>query len=71
MNAKTLHMVAFVLVVVGAVNWGLVALADVNVVDMVLGAGSTLAKLVYVLVGVSGVWLFVSHKGDCKVCSKK
>lgn len=70
MDKKTLHMVAFVLVLVGAINWGLAAL-DYNVVDMVLGAGSTLAKAVYLLVGASGVWILLGHKADCKICSKK
>lgn len=67
---KWLHMVSFLLMVVGAVNWGLVALFDMNIVDMVFGAGSQLGMMVYVLVGVSGVYQLVTHKNDCKVCSK-
>lgn len=63
---KSLHMVAFVLVVVGALNWGLTALGY-NVVEMVLGMG-TLSKLVYLLVGASGVYLLVTHSSDCKTC---
>ena len=63
-----LHMVSFLLMVVGAVNWGLVALFDMNLVDMVFGAGSQLGMMVYVLVGVSGVYQLVTHKKDCKVC---
>lgn len=70
MNNKMLHMVAFVLVVVGAVNWGLVGLADFNLVEMVLGMESTLTTVVYVLVGVSGVWLAITHSADCKTCGK-
>ncbi len=65
---KWLHMVSFLLMVVGAVNWGLVALFDMNLVDMVFGAGSQLGMMVYVLVGVSGVYQLVTHKKDCKVC---
>ncbi len=65
---KWLHMVSFLLMVVGAVNWGLVAMFDVNLVDMVFGAGSQLGMMVYVLVGVSGVYQLVTHKKDCKVC---
>lgn len=69
MNNKTLHMVAFVLAMVGALNWGLVGLLQTNVVEMVLGAGSTPTTLVYVLVGVSAAWLLVQHKADCKTCA--
>lgn len=67
---KGLHVVTFLLVVVGAINWGLVALFDLNVVDAVFGVGSTLGKVVYVLVGASGVSLLLTHKNDCKICSK-
>lgn len=69
---KMLHMVAFALVVVGALNWGLWGLFQFNLVETILGgSGSMLVKLVYVLVGASGVWLAVTHMQDCKVCAKK
>jgi uncharacterized membrane protein YuzA (DUF378 family) len=65
-------MVAFVLLVVGGLNWGLVGLfSGYNLVESLLGAGSGLTMLVYVLVGVSAVWIGATHMGDCKVCSKK
>ncbi len=62
-------MIAFILVIVGALNWGTAALGY-NVVDMLLGMGSTLAKAVYLLVGVSGVYLVSTHMSDCKTCAK-
>lgn len=65
---KSVHMVAFLLVVVGAINWGLSALG-LNVVQMLLGAWPMVEKVVYLLVGVSGVYLLVAHKGDCKTCA--
>lgn len=70
LKVKSLHMLTFVLVVVGALNWGLSALGF-NVVELLLGAGSTLTRVVYLLVGASGVYLLVSHKGDCKACMGK
>ena len=71
MDMKLVHMVTFLLVVVGAVNWGLMALFNFNLVSTLLGSVPTVEKLVYVLVGVSGVYLLATHKGDCKLCSKK
>lgn len=69
MNMKLLHMVAFTLVVVGALNWGLVALLDFNLVKVVFGALDPLVeKLVYVLVAASAVVLVLQHKADCKTC---
>ena len=68
---KMLHMVAFLLLVVGGLNWGLVGLFNYNLVESLLGSVSGASMLVYVLVGVSAVWVGVTHKGDCKVCSGK
>jgi len=69
---KALHMVAFVLVVVGALNWGLVGLnPSWNVVGMVLGGTPALLQVVYVLVGLSGLYLAATHMNECKVCTSK
>lgn len=62
-NMKWVELVATLLVIVGALNWGLVGLggfmgANWNVVNMVLGSWPQVEWLVYVLVGLSGVWLF-------------
>lgn len=66
-----LHYVAMTLLWVGGLNWGLVGLLDLNLVDSVLGAGSVLTKLVYILVGVSAVFTVLTHQKDCKICGKK
>lgn len=67
---KSLHMVAFLLVIVGGVAWGLVGLMNLNIVEMIVGGG-TLAKLIYIVVGASAVYLALTHKDDCKNCSRK
>lgn len=67
---KMLHMAAFLLVVVGALNWGLVGLFQYNLVESLLG-GLGLTNIVYILVGVSAVYIGVTHKSDCKACSTK
>lgn len=51
---NTLDNVVKTLVIVGAINWGLHAY-DWNIVDKVLGLGSTPAMVVYVLVGLAGL----------------
>lgn len=66
---KWLHVIAFILLVIGGLNWGLVGLFGFNLVMAVLGTGM-LAKLVYILVGLSAVYLLVTHKSDCKACNK-
>ncbi len=58
---KTLDIAAGVLVIVGALNWGLVAIAEFDLVAAIFGLdfGETNAvtRVVYGLVGVSGLWL--------------
>ncbi len=65
---KTLHVIAFILVIVGGLNWGLVGLFNFNLVTALLGSIPMLESLVYILVGLSAVYLVVMHKTDCKTC---
>lgn len=62
-------MVAFVLLVVGGLNWLLVGAFNMNLVATLLGEGSTLTKVVYILVGVSALYEIMTHKGHCSACS--
>jgi len=71
---KALHMIAFILLAIGGLNWGLVGLGDFagsdwNVVNMILGSWPMVESAVYVLVGVSAVWLLVGHKKACRECA--
>lgn len=68
---KWLHMASFLLTVVGGLNWGLVGLLKFNLVSTLLGVGTSLEMLAYVLVGLSSLYLLVTHKGDCKICGGK
>jgi len=67
---KTVHVAAFILTVVGALNWGLVGLLQYNVVESLLGT-TGLANFVYVLVGASAVYIALTHSKDCKTCKEK
>lgn len=52
---QTLQKVALALVIIGAINWGLVGLFDFNLVSTLFGADNVITKIVYVLVGIDGV----------------
>jgi uncharacterized membrane protein YuzA (DUF378 family) len=53
---KPLHWIALLLVIVGAVNWGLVGLFQVDLVAALFGGQSApLSRVVYALVGLAGV----------------
>lgn len=49
------ELLAVVLIIVGGLNWGLVGAFDFNLVSAILGVGM-IAKIVYILVGVSAVY---------------
>jgi uncharacterized membrane protein YuzA (DUF378 family) len=56
---KALNLVTLILVIVGGLNWGLVGVADFDLVAALFGDGSVLARAVYVLVGLSAVYQIV------------
>jgi len=68
-NMKTLHYITFALVVIGALNWGLVGLFNFNLVTALVGTWPSIEKIVYILVGLSAVVILVTHKKDCKNCT--
>ncbi len=60
MNVRNpLTLTALILAIIGALNWGLVGLFDFNLVDELFGEDSFLTNLIYILVGLSGLYLAV------------
>ncbi len=66
---KILHIITFLLVIVGALNWGLVGIFDYNLVHMILGSLPILERIVYALVGLSAIYALAMHSKDCKTCT--
>ena len=53
---KTIEAIAITLVIIGAINWGLIGLFDFNLVSFIFGGmDSLLTKIIYILVGISGL----------------
>ena len=65
---KFLHIIAFILVIIGGLNWGLVGAFDYNLVGSIFGSMSSVETIIYVLVGLSAIYLAITHKKDCRVC---
>lgn len=53
---KVIDTIALILVIIGAINWGLIGLFDFNLVDTLFGVMSVLSRIIYILVGISGLW---------------
>jgi len=66
-NMKALHIIAFILLIVGGLNWLLVVFGW-NLVDVIFG-GIGLTSVVYVLVGLAALLELFTHRRNCKVCA--
>ena len=63
--------IAKVLVIIGALNWGLVGIFDWNLVTAIFGGVPVVEDIIYILVGLSGIILIFSCLGKCKMCKPK
>lgn len=63
-----LHCIALILVVIGAVNWGLIGAFDYNLVEEILGNWPVVVQIVYIAVGVSGILMLLTLTPMCKAC---
>jgi uncharacterized membrane protein YuzA (DUF378 family) len=65
---KALHMIAWILVIIGGLNWLLVGLFQWDIGQLFGGMGAILPRIIYVLVGLSALYELFTHKGNCKMC---
>lgn len=66
---RELHMLTYTLVIVGALNWGLVGILNINLVNLLFGGYPSFEKAVYLLVGVSAIAEVIMHTTSCKWCA--
>lgn len=52
----TLAAIALILVIIGALNWGLVGVLNYNLVSVLFGESSKASKVIYALVGIAGLY---------------
>jgi uncharacterized membrane protein YuzA (DUF378 family) len=52
-----LEWIAAILVIIGGLNWGLVGAANIDLVQLLLGSIPILAQIVYILVGLSALYM--------------
>ena len=64
-----MHKVAFVLLVVGGLNWLLVGVFGWDISQWLGGMDSVVARVIYVLVGAAAVYEVMMHKDTCKSCT--
>ncbi|MDB5238762.1 MAG: hypothetical protein JWO00_97, partial [Candidatus Parcubacteria bacterium] len=62
---KTTHVISFILVAIGGLNWLLIGLFNWGVADLV---SAPVAKIIYILVGLATLVLIFTHKKNCRMC---
>ncbi len=55
MKARGIHKLAWILLIIGGINWGLVGFFQYNLVDAIFGIDTMIARVIYALVGLSAV----------------
>ena len=55
-----IHTIAFILVIIGGLNWGLIGLSGFDLVVFIFEPLSLMTRLIYILVGLSAMWLLIT-----------
>ncbi len=53
---KVIDKIALVLIIIGAINWGLIGFFNFNLVDAIFKNMTLISRIIYGLVGLSGLW---------------
>lgn len=57
-----LRLIAYILVIIGAINWGLVGFFNFDLVAAIFGEMTFMTRLVYDLVGISALILLFTYR---------
>ncbi|WP_418222626.1 DUF378 domain-containing protein [Clostridium isatidis] len=53
---KVLDNIALILVIIGAINWGLIGFFDFNLVEAIFSTMPAISRVIYALVGITGLY---------------
>ena len=69
-QACVLCKVVGAIAIIGALNWGLIGLFQLNLVEQIFGGMTAITRVIYILVGLSGIALLASYFVVCPCCKK-
>jgi len=69
-KCAVLCKVVEILLIIGAINWGLVGLSNTNLVAEIFGSSGDLTRIIYLLVGAAGVLKIIWLVKSCASCKK-
>lgn len=53
---KVIDTIVLIFIIIGAINWGLIGIFEFNLVEAIFGSIAWLTRIIYILVGISGLW---------------
>jgi len=53
---KGLDVISLILVIIGAIVWGLIGLFNWNLITAIFGDGTAITRIIYIIVGLAGLW---------------
>ena len=70
---KVIHWLALILVIIGALNWGMWGFFQIDVISSIFDGPSTaVSRIIYALIGLAGIWMFYFFKiiAGCSLSKK-
>ena len=53
---RSLNIITLLLVIIGAINWGLIGFFQFNLIDTIFGVGTVFSRIIYAIVGICGLY---------------
>ncbi len=53
---RSLNIITLSLVIIGAINWGLIGFFQFNLIDTIFGVGTVFSRIIYAIVGICGLY---------------
>jgi len=69
-HKKGSHMVIFLLVIGGGLNWLTLGIFQWEIGDLFGGSGALISRIIYILIGLAAVYALATHKSNCAKCAE-
>lgn len=67
-NKKSPHMVTFLLLIIGGLNWLVFGIFQIEIGYLFGGADALISRAIYILVGLAAIYEIATHKQNCRAC---
>ncbi len=57
---RIINLIAYILVIIGGINWFIIGVSGFDLVAGIFGTLSVVSRIIYILVGLSALWLIIS-----------